>query len=219
MSGKETVIEKIYGAFGGNEFPGEAFLQGSFEGCEPYEEVGPFRDKKDWKGIEADFLDAHSVALCFFSEAGFRFFLPAYLIADLNGQLSTADPLFHLTHGFYDITVNIPKKDRVFVVRSGKSELLNPRRYGALSSYDYARYRLSVFTREEASAIVAYLKYKRDFDPDVFEKEGIDAALDLFWLERERTAPVAESLKKHIAGQEEYLAVIRSDTKDSSEEP
>lgn len=216
MSDKEAVIERIYSAFRGNEFPGRAFLQGSFDGCEPYEEVGPFRDKRDWKGIEADFLDAYSGALCFFSEAGFRFFLPAYLIADLNGQLSIADPLFHLTHGFYDITVNIPKKDRVFVIRSGKSELLNPRRYGALTSYDYARYRLSVFTREEASAIVAYLKYKRDFGPDVIEKERVDAALDLFWLERERTAPLAESLKKHIAEQEEYLAAISSDIDDST---
>ena len=129
----------------------------------------------------------------------------------VNGQLSTADPLFHLTHGFYDIAVHVPKKGRVFVLRSGKSELLNPRRYGALTSYDYVRYHLSVFTREEASAIVAYLKYKRDFDPDIIEKERIDAALDLFWLERERTAPLAESLKKHIAEQEEYLAAISSD--------
>jgi hypothetical protein len=216
VSGKEAVIKKIYDAFSGNEFPDVAFLQGSFEGCEPYEEVGPFRDKRDRKGIKADFLDAHESALYFFSEAGFRFFLPAYLIADLNDQLSIADPLFHLTHGFYDITVSIPKKDRVFVIRSGKSELLNPRRYGALTSYNYARYRLSVFTREEASAIVAYLKYKRDFDPDVIEKERIDAALGLFWLERERTAPLAESLKKHIAEQEEYLAAIRSDIEDST---
>lgn len=219
MSGKEkgAVIEKIYDAFSRNVFPGETFLQGSFEGCEPYEEVGPFRDKKDWKGIDSDFLDAHAGALCFFSEAGFRFFLPAYLIADLNGQLSIADPLFHLTYGFYDIAVNVPKKDRVFVLRSGKSELLNPRRYGALTSYDCARYRLSVFTREEAGAIVAYLKYKRDFDPDVIEKERIGSALDLFWLERERTAPLAESLKKHIAEQEEYLAAIRSDIGDSTQ--
>jgi hypothetical protein len=45
-------------------------------------------------------LDGHANALGYFSEAGFRFFLPAYLIADLHGQLNTADPLFHMTHGF-----------------------------------------------------------------------------------------------------------------------
>ena len=53
MSGKEkgAVIEKIYDAFSRNVFPGETFLQGSFEGCEPYEEVGPFRDKKIGKAL------------------------------------------------------------------------------------------------------------------------------------------------------------------------
>lgn len=45
-------------------------------------------------------LDAHYSALSFFSEAAFRFFFPAYLIADLRGELRTADPLFHLTGGF-----------------------------------------------------------------------------------------------------------------------
>jgi hypothetical protein len=152
--------------------------------------------------------------LSFFSEAGFRFFLPAYLIADLCGQLRYVQPLFHLTHGFSDTTVEIPTKDRVFVTRIGRSAFINPRRYGAATSYDYARYRLSVFTREEASAIVAYLKYKRDFDEDVVEKAEIDAALGLFWLEREQRAPLAESLTLHVAEQEAYLAAIRSNPKD-----
>jgi hypothetical protein len=210
MSDKEAVIEKIYSAFGSNEYPGEGFLQGSFEGCEPYEEVGPFKSKNDWKSLEADFLDAHAVALSFFSEAGLRFFLPAYLIADLCDQLRYAQPLFYLTHGFFDTSVEVPTKDRVFVLRNGRSVFINPRRYGAATFYDYARYRLSVFTREEASAIVSYLKFKRDFDEDVVDKAEIDAALDLFWLEREQRAPLSKSLKQHLAEQEECLAAIRS---------
>ena len=55
MSDIEDVIENIQGAFAGNEHPGGRFLQGSFEGCEPYEEVGPFENEKDWKGIDAGF--------------------------------------------------------------------------------------------------------------------------------------------------------------------
>jgi hypothetical protein len=218
MSNRETVIEKIHSAFEGRECPGEGFLQGSFDGCEPYEEVSPFKSKKDWRGIEADFLDGHANALSFFSEAGFRFFLPAYLIADLYGQLSTADPLFHLTHGFSDTTYELPTKGRIFVIRQGRSAFVNPRRYGAMSFYDYARYRLSVFTREEAGAIVAYLKFKRDLDSDVVDRAGIDAALELFWLEREQTAPLAESLRQHVAEQEEYLAAVRSRMEDGSGE-
>ena len=96
MIDKEVVIELIREAFGGNVYPGDAFLQGSFEGCEPYEEVGFFRGKMDWRTLDAEMLDARYSALSFFSEAGFRFFLPAYLIADLQDELRTADPLFHL---------------------------------------------------------------------------------------------------------------------------
>ena len=219
MPTSEAVIEKIEATFAGNAFPGARFLQGSFEGCEPYDEVGPFEKLEDWRGIEAVFLDAHASALSFFSEAGFRFFLPAYLISDLRGLLCTADPLFHLTHGFSDRTTEIPAGDRTIAIKHGKSAFLNPRRYGAMTSYDYARYRLSVFTREEAGAIVAYLGFKRDADPDVIDEHAIDAALDSFWLERARTAPPAQSLRQHIAEQEEYLATIRPDIEDGPHKP
>jgi hypothetical protein len=219
MGDKETVIEEIQGAFAGNVHPGKRFLQGSFEGCEPYDEVGPFENEEDWRGIDAGFLDGHANALSFFSEAGFRYFLPAYLVADLRGQLQTADPLFHLTHGFSDWTTEVPAGDRTLVLRHGRSAFINPRRYGAMTSYDYARCRLAVFTREEANAIVAYLEFERDSDPDVMDRESIDAALDSFWLERARAAPPAASLERHIVEQEEYLAAIRPAIEDGSVEP
>lgn len=212
---KENVIEIIRRAFGENAYPGDNFLQDSLEGCEPYEEVGPFKGRSDWSSIESGFLDAHAGALSFFSQAGFRFFLPAYLIADLHGQLKTADPLFHLTQGFSDITVEAPLKDRVFLLRTGKSEFVNPQRYGAMTFHDYARYRLSVFAREEAYAIVAYLKYKRDCASSVFIKGGIDAALESYWIQRAETAPARESLNQHLTEKAEFLAA----TLDSKEEP
>ncbi len=212
---KENVIEIIRRAFGENAYPGDNFLQGSLEGCEPYEEVGPFKGRSAWSSIEPGFLDAHAGALSFFSQAGFRFFLPAYLIADLHGQLKTADPLFHLTQGFSDITVEAPLKDRVFLLRTGKSEFVNPQRYGAMTFCDYARYRLSVFAREEAYAIVAYLKYKRDCASSVFIKDGIDAALESYWIQRAETAPARESLNQHLTEKAEFLAA----TLDSKEEP
>jgi hypothetical protein len=211
MLTQDTVIEKIQTAFADNAFPGARFLQGSFEGCEPYDEVGPFEKLEDWRGIEARFLDGHASALSFFSEAGFRFFLPAYLISDLRNQLYTADPLFHLTHGFSDWTTEVPTGDRTLTIKHGRSAFINPRRYGAMTSCDYARYRLSIFTREEAGAIIAYLEFKRDADPDVIDKQAIDAALDSFWLERAQTAPPAQNLRQHMAEQEEYLAAIRPD--------
>ena len=209
MSDKEIIIDKIRAAFEENEYPGDAYLQGSVEGCEPYEEVGPFVGKSDWRSVESDFLDAHPGALNFFSEAGFRFFLPAYLIADLQGRLIYADPLFNVTHGFSDIDIESLGKSDAGLPRAGRSALMNPRRYGAMTFHDYARYRLSIFTREEAAAIVAYLNYKRDSASNGFERKGIEAALNSFWLERAQTAPLAESLKLHTA-QVESLAGIKN---------
>lgn len=216
MSSREWVIAKIREAFGANEYPG--FLQGSSDGCEPNEETSAFEDRRDWQAIEADFLDAHSVALSFFSEAGFRFYLPAYLIADLNGQLRTADPLFHLTHGFSELEVKVPTRAAVFIRRTGKSEFINPRRYGAATWYDRARYRLSVFPREEVSAIVAYLKFKREYS-DGSVTAQIEAALNLFWLEREETAPLAASLKQHITEEDDFIAATSAGSQAKSGHP
>lgn len=49
MSDKHTVMEQIHAAFQALEFPGEGFLQGSFEGTEPYDEEGPFRGQTNWQ--------------------------------------------------------------------------------------------------------------------------------------------------------------------------
>jgi hypothetical protein len=102
------------------------------------------------------------------------------------------------------------------VIKQGRSAYVTPRRYGAMIFYDYARYRFSVFTRKEASAVVAYLRFKRDDDPDVVpDRAMIHAALESLWLER-ADEPTAESLEQHLAEHEECLAAVRSGIKDSS---
>ena len=205
MEGKQQVINLIRETFRETTHPGDAFLVGSREGCEPTEVIAPFMGVTDWGQVAAEVLDGNSDALSFFSEGGFRFFLPAYLIADLEGRLQTADPVFHLTHGFSDTVVRVPTKARMYEKTIGKSALLNPRRYGAMTFYDYARYRLSIFTREEAGAIVAYLEYRREADADGIETSSITAALDGFWRERAATAPGSSALKKHIEDEFAYL--------------
>src|SRR5215472_6673675 len=129
MADATAIIDAIRTAFGGNAYPGDEQLQGSVEGREPFDAVGPFRGRTDWQALEPAFLDAHAQALHFFSQAALRFFLPAFLIADLLGQLRVADPLFPLTHGFSDGSARVPTRARVFVRRFGRSALLNPRRY------------------------------------------------------------------------------------------
>jgi hypothetical protein len=206
MAKKDEILHKIRVAFENNEYPGDAFLQGSTEGCEPNDEVAPFQGRKDWQSLEPDFLGAHASALSFFSEAGLRFFLPAFLIADIREELKSADPVISLTHGFSDAEVRVTMNDTDFVVRSGKSVLLNPLRYGAATFLDYLRYRFSIFTREEARAIVAYLEYKRDVDTPSPDRTRIDAALDEYWRARAANAPDAETLRRHLKEKSEFIA-------------
>lgn len=211
MGDVAALVRSIHEAFDGNEYPGDAFLQGSFEGCEPHEQAGAFRGREDWTRLDAELLDRHYVALSFFSKAALRFFLPAYLVADLRDELQTADPLFVLVHGFSDVAVDHKTAAGVFVRRTGRTAFVNPTRYGAATWYDHARWRLSVFSREEAMVIVAYLRYKRDADPYCPQAEQIDAALNLYWLDRAEHAPSAASLAHHLAEETAYLEAISRD--------
>lgn len=206
---KEEVIDQIREAFAANPYPGDAFLQGSFDGCEPYDEVGAFVGKTDWSKLAATMLDNHFSALSFFSECGFRFFLPAYLIADLREELLTADPLFHLWHGFATVSAEVPVGSHTFRRDSSGKTLLNPKRYGAMTWIDSARHRLSVFTREEAKAIVAYMTYKREHDTAGLDTVRIDEALKEFWLDRVENAPAREILEAHLKEEERFTAALQ----------
>lgn len=205
MIRKSQVIEIVRTAFEKNDYPGDEYLLGSQEGSEPFEEVSPFIGQKDWRSVSIAVLDAHSGALNFFSEAGLRFFLPAYLVGDMNNQLQIADPVFTLVHGFSNISIPHEIGGRVFIRNTGRDTFINPKRYGALTFHDYARYRLSIFSREEAEAIVAYLEYKREKDLGSLEAGQIEEALTSFWYERAQNAPDAQSIDAHLHAEAEYL--------------
>jgi hypothetical protein len=205
MQDTRHVIELIQKAFRDTEHPGDPFLQGSHEGCEPAEVTAPFQGVDHWTQVDPAILDPNYTSLSFFSDGGFRHFLPAFLIADLHGRLQTADPLFHLTNGFYDRTIKVPAGSHTYDRRIGKSAFVNPRRYGAMTWQDHARTKLAVFTREEAGAIVAYLEWKRDSDEQGINRDEIDAALDSFWRGRAAEAPTQAALQRHITEEAEYL--------------
>jgi len=92
--------------------------QGSFEGSEPQEIAEAFSGSEAWADVPARILDGHYTAFGFLSEGGFRFFLPAYMVADPQGHLRTAGPVFHLAHG---------------LAGNSRSAFVNPRRYGAMT--------------------------------------------------------------------------------------
>jgi hypothetical protein len=168
MPDLEAVKSQIRKAFANVEFPGDWCLRGSNEGEEPFLLEEEFKGKADWRSLDAPFIDrapdGFGSALSFFSDEAFRFYLPAYLIADIDGKLERHDPVFHLTHGLTD---------------DGRGERVNPRRYGQRTWFDEKGHKFAVFDREQARAIVSYLELKRETDE--FQREAIDQALANYW--------------------------------------
>jgi hypothetical protein len=167
----EAIKSLIRCAFSGVEFPGDWCLRGSNEGDEPYLLEREFAGKSDWRTLEPSFLDqapdGYASALSFFSDEAFRFYLPAYLIADIDGGLARTTPSFDLTYGLED---------------RAKTEKLNPRRYGERTWFESSRHKFAVFDRAQAAAIVAYLEFKRESDE--FARPMIDQALENYWRDR-----------------------------------
>ena len=79
-----------------------------------------------------------------------------------------------------------------------------------LNLTNIARFRLSIFSRQEAGAIVKYLEYTRDKDHDAMIHDQINAALDSFWYERIKSAPESQDLADHLREEEDYLAALNN---------
>ena len=138
---------------------------------EPYLLEDEFSDVPLWSSLQADFLDeapaGYATALHCFSRAALRYYLPAYLIADLRGGLTRAEPALALWSGFDDET---------------RETAVNPRRYGAWTWFEAKAQRFELFTREEVEAIVAYLEFVAVRER--FSRAGIEQALRNYWRPR-----------------------------------
>ncbi|HET9752932.1 MAG TPA: DUF6714 family protein [Myxococcales bacterium] len=112
-----------------------------------------FRDKMDWRTLDGAFLDqapgGFGSALSFFSPAALRYFLPAYLIADLEGCLDRVDVASRLSAPFTE---------------AARKTAANRRRYGALTRFEAGQLRFAEFGHDEVAAIVAFLEHKAAAD-------------------------------------------------------
>ena len=174
MSTPLDLSEEIRTAFAQVPYPGDWCLRRSSEGDEPFLLEREFTGRDNWQTLDPGFLDlapdGFSTALSFFSDEAFRFYLPAYLIADLAHQLKRTDVVFYLTHGVTDET---------------RHKRVNPRRYGERTWFDEATHRFSVFDKRQAAAIARYLSVRRGMDDMAdFEKDQIDQALRNYLLSR-----------------------------------
>jgi hypothetical protein len=96
----KELIDKIEQAFADVRYPGDKDLTDSTYGEEPAALVEDFTGKTIWQDIDVAFLNqapsGWGSALAFFSARAFRFYLPAYLIADIRGELDGPDPVSRL---------------------------------------------------------------------------------------------------------------------------
>jgi hypothetical protein len=165
---------QIHAAFAHVETPPHWCLSAGKEGEEPLAVDRDFKEKVPWDSLSAEFLDqapeGWGTALSFFSDEAFHYYLPAYMIADLDEKLDRANPLFHLTHG---------------LEKRSAETAINPRRYGARTWRDHAQFKFAMFSREECAAVAAYLQYRREHgDLTPIETAAIDEALASYWLKR-----------------------------------
>ena len=163
-----TLIERIREAFAAAELPGEDALTTSF-GEEAEALVRDFRARDDWRNLTAEFLnqapEGWGTALSFFSGPALRFYLAAYLVADLEGTLEIGDASTRLC---------------AFVAPGYENKKL-AKFHGGGTLGEHARREFSLFSAEQVSAIVDYLRWKLDqngYDPT------IEQALENYWLER-----------------------------------
>lgn len=180
------LIEAIRDAFQERSYPGDDQLCGSDYGDEPAEYALEFRSL-DWRTLHPEFLSYHSAALSFFTDKGFAYFLPAFLIADVFGEGGNADPVFHLTHGLYEEpTLDLTSLNTSVLETSGlEAEDLewlqeSIQRPSNIDWHAYALRRFAWFSPLERQAIVRYLEYRAAHTWG-FVAVKINTALEAYW--------------------------------------
>ncbi len=170
-SSVEMVLDGLIRAFPATRQREFVALVNTTRGHEPMAVAQAFRDKADWTTLDPDWLDAVpdglSTALSFLSDEAVCFYIPAFLSADLNGRLGSADPVFALTHGF---------------AHGVGEERIHPRQPRTWS--DYARDRWSGLTPPQAQAVVLYLEWRAVSRATPLERTGIAEALAAYWYAR-----------------------------------
>ncbi|HLK61757.1 MAG TPA: DUF6714 family protein [Chthonomonadaceae bacterium] len=147
----EALCQEIRTAFAATPYPGDNALCEAEPGWEGAEYAIEFRGLK-WQSAHPILLARSYSALSFLSEAGLRYFLPAYLLADLMGDAlgywSNAEPVFKLTFS------------------------------SDASLHDFQLRRWERFNLAERIAIIHYLEY-RAMDED--DASDINQALEEYW--------------------------------------
>ena len=165
----DTLISRIHEAWGRLDPPFR--IISCDEGDESILLDKEFSHRPTFEYLTAEFLDqtpdGFSSGLSFFADEAFRYYIGAYMIADLTEGLEKADPVFSLTHGLDDTSY---------------SEKINPLRFGEQEWYDLCRSNFSMFDSSQVSCIISYLENNQNEDD--FSEASINQALKRYWKPR-----------------------------------
>jgi hypothetical protein len=193
---KAALCREIRSAFEATRYPGDDDLSGSEQGEESAEMALELRGVK-WQSAHPELLARCYSALSFLTDAGFRYFLPAYMLDDLLNAESNSNATFQLTHGLYDEAID--REDMAALISfvesnaaaiaavesagvSHQSALENIKRFEEqrppFDLREYSVKRFMAFDMRERTAIIHYLEFQAQ---DAFEALKIDQALDSYW--------------------------------------
>lgn len=164
----QPLLARIKAAFDDVQYPGDDELTNSTYGDEPAALIADFRGKTDWHVLSADFLDraGEGDALSFFSDAALHFYLPAYLMADVRGELSQALPENRLT------TFLTPQSEGQKLAKS----------WGGGTMGEHARRCFHRFNAKQVSVVIEYLTWK--LNSLGYDDATIIQALENYWRPR-----------------------------------
>lgn len=166
INDKDKLIQQINLAFSKADYPGDENLVDQTYGDEPALIRAHFMGQSDRTKLTPEFID-YDGALSFLSDKAFRFFLPAFMIADINDELNFNEPIVRLC---WPVT---PQAENQKIAQAWGGETVGIR----------ARKCFDEFTKEQVSAIVAYLNFKLEHDK---YNMTITQALGNYWLAREK---------------------------------
>jgi hypothetical protein len=161
------LVSEIWAVFGVIPYPGDENICVVEEGDESAIYALEFQGL-DWRTIHPALLVHNYASLSFFTPEGFRYFIPAYLIADLVdlGISNAADPVLFLAQGFTE-SADTPTANST------------PSDEPPADLFAFSAERMAGFSRPERNAILRYLEYKAQFDEDAAPE--INEALDRYW--------------------------------------
>jgi len=181
MQDKEIAALKrrIREAFADVPYPGDDYLVAHANYGDAYTLTKEaFRGLDDWRTLDPTFLDESldgwGSALSFFTPSAFRFYLPAYLLADLDKPLEQGAPCVALCFG---LSVTDQAKP------TSRKTRQEARYRGGQTTFELRSQRFADFTPSQAGAVVAYLRYvlqTRGMAEST--REMITEALQLYWL-------------------------------------